>query len=92
MAETICKKTDGMLYMYNTGVLDMLALRLPNDIETRLDMLAKATGRTKTYYAREAILTHLEDLEDTYLALQRLEKNNRRWTMEEVEAGLDLAN
>lgn len=70
----------------------MLAVRLPNDIETRLDALAKATGRTKTYYAREAILTHLEDLEDTYLALQRLEKNNRRWTMEEVEAGLDLAN
>jgi RHH-type transcriptional regulator, rel operon repressor / antitoxin RelB len=78
--------------MYITGVYNMLALRLPNEIETRLDALAKATGRTKTYYAREAILTHLEDLEDTYLALQRLEKNNRRWTMEEVEAGLDLAN
>jgi RHH-type transcriptional regulator, rel operon repressor / antitoxin RelB len=78
--------------MYIIGVLGMLAVRLPNDIETRLDALAKATGRTKTYYAREAILTHLEDLEDTYLALQRLEKNNRRWTMEEVEAGLDLAN
>jgi RHH-type transcriptional regulator, rel operon repressor / antitoxin RelB len=78
--------------MYIIGVFNMLALRLPNEIETRLDALAKATGRTKTYYAREAILTHLEDLEDTYLALQRLEKNNRRWTMEEVEAGLDLAN
>jgi RHH-type rel operon transcriptional repressor/antitoxin RelB len=78
--------------MYNIGVYNMLALRLPNEIETRLDALAKATGRTKTYYAREAILTHLEDLEDTYLALQRLEKNNRRWTMEEVEAGFDLAN
>jgi RHH-type transcriptional regulator, rel operon repressor / antitoxin RelB len=78
--------------MYNTGVFNMLALRLPNDIETRLDMLAKATGRTKTYYAREAILTHLEDLEDTYLALQRLEKNNRQWTMEEVEAEFGLAD
>jgi RHH-type rel operon transcriptional repressor/antitoxin RelB len=87
-----CKKTDNVIYMYITGVYDMLALRLPNEIETRLDALAKATGRTKTYYAREAIVTHLEDLEDTYLALQRLEKNNRRWTMEEVEAGLDLAN
>jgi RHH-type rel operon transcriptional repressor/antitoxin RelB len=78
--------------MYIIGVYNMLALRLPNEIEIRLDALAKATGRTKTYYAREAILTHLEDLEDTYLALQRLGKNNRRWTMEEVEAGLDLAN
>ncbi len=46
----------------------MLALRLPADVEERLTQLAKLTGRTKTYYAREAIITHLEDLEDTYLA------------------------
>ena len=48
----------------------MLAIRLPNEIEMRLEALAKATGRTKTYYAREAILEHLEDLEDIYLAEQ----------------------
>lgn len=46
----------------------MLAIRLPNEIENRLDNLARRTGRTKTFYAREAILTHLEDLEDYYLA------------------------
>ena len=40
----------------------MLALRLPTEIEERLDALAKATGRTKSFYAREAILEHLEDL------------------------------
>ena len=50
----------------------MLALRLPVEIEERLDALAKATGRSKSYYAREAILQHLEDLEDVYLAEQRL--------------------
>lgn len=50
----------------------MLAIRLPVEVETRLDALAKATGRTKTFYAREAILEHLEDLEDLYLAEQRL--------------------
>jgi RHH-type rel operon transcriptional repressor/antitoxin RelB len=50
----------------------MLAIRLPIDVETRLDALAKATGRTKTFYAREAILEHLDDLEDLYLAEQRL--------------------
>ena len=50
----------------------MLAIRLPNNIEKRLDRLAKRTGRTKTYYAREAILQHLEDLEDVYLAEKRL--------------------
>jgi RHH-type rel operon transcriptional repressor/antitoxin RelB len=50
----------------------MLAIRLPAEIEGRLDALAKATGRTKTFYAREAILEHLSDLEDLYLAEQRL--------------------
>ncbi len=50
----------------------MLAIRLPGEIETRLEALAQATGRTKTFYAREAILEHLDDLEDLYLAEQRL--------------------
>ena len=46
----------------------MLAIRLPEEIETRLAALAKATGRTKSFYVRQAILAHLEVLEDTYLA------------------------
>ncbi|MBJ7262233.1 MAG: TraY domain-containing protein [Burkholderiaceae bacterium] len=50
----------------------MLAIRLPAEVESRLDELAKATGRTKTFYAREAILEHLDDLEDLYLSEQRL--------------------
>jgi RHH-type rel operon transcriptional repressor/antitoxin RelB len=55
----------------------MLALRLPPDIEARLDDLARLTGRSKSYYAREAILAHLDDLEDVYLASQRLESLKR---------------
>ena len=51
----------------------MLAIRLPDKIEKRLDSLAKRTGRTKTYYAREAILQYLDDLEDIYLAEKALE-------------------
>jgi len=51
----------------------MLAIRLPEKIEKRLARLAKQTGRTKTYYAREAILQHLDDLEDVYLAEKRME-------------------
>jgi RHH-type rel operon transcriptional repressor/antitoxin RelB len=50
----------------------MLAIRLPAEVENRLEALARATGRTKTFYAREAILEHLADLEDLYLAEQRL--------------------
>lgn len=52
----------------------MLALRLPPEIEERLDALAKRTGRSKSFYAREAILEHLDDLEDIYLAETRLEE------------------
>ncbi len=74
----------------------MLALRLPEDIESRLDKLAKATGRTKSFYAREAILEHLADLEDLYLAEKRLAKvrtgKSKTYTMNAVEQALGLAN
>ena len=52
----------------------MLAIRLPQSIEKRLEKLAQRTGRTKSFYAREAILQHLEDLEDLYLAERALER------------------
>ena len=51
----------------------MLAIRLPPDIEARLAELARRTGRTKSFYAREAILRHLDELEDLYLAESRFE-------------------
>lgn len=54
----------------------MLAVRLASEIEKRLDELAKKTGRTKTFYVREAILEHLDDLEDYYLAEERLKKSD----------------
>lgn len=50
----------------------MLTLRLPPEIEERLEVLARRTGRTKSFYAREAILEHLEDLEDLFLAEEAL--------------------
>lgn len=52
----------------------MLAVRLDKDIEKRLERLAERTGRTKTFYAREAIEAHLDDLEDFYLAEERLKQ------------------
>ncbi|HTQ62194.1 MAG TPA: DUF6290 family protein [Candidatus Solibacter sp.] len=52
----------------------MLAIRLPQSIEKRLEKLSRRTGRTKTYYVREAILEHLQDLEDMYLAEGALER------------------
>ncbi len=63
----------------------MLAIRLPEDIEARLADLAVNTGRTKTFYVKEAILEHLDEIEDKYLAIKRLENPNKRWTLDELE-------
>ncbi len=72
----------------------MLAIRLPLEIENRLKALAAATGRTKTFYAREAILEHLGDLEDLYLAEGRLADlragRTRAVPLEEVIESLGL--
>jgi RHH-type rel operon transcriptional repressor/antitoxin RelB len=68
----------------------MLAIRLPAEIEARLAELAARTGRTKTFYAKEAILEHIDEMEDKYLAINRLENPGKRWTLEEVEQDLDL--
>ncbi|MEJ2525999.1 MAG: DUF6290 family protein [Desulfuromonadales bacterium] len=74
----------------------MLALRLPEDIERRLEALAKRTGRSKSFYAREAILEHLDDLEAAHLSdeiLQRVQSGEERtFTLDELEKELGLAD
>ena len=74
----------------------MLAIRLPAEVEARLEALAQTTGRTKSFYVREAILEHLDDLEDLYLAEQRLidvrAGRSRTFSLEDVERDLDLAD
>lgn len=70
----------------------MLAIRLPPDIEARLNRLTQETGRTKTALAREAILEHLDDLEDYYLAEARAHKNRKTIALIDVERELGLAD
>jgi RHH-type transcriptional regulator, rel operon repressor / antitoxin RelB len=50
----------------------MLAIRLSKEMESRMNRLAKRTGRTKTFYARQALEEHIGDLEDLYIAEARL--------------------
>lgn len=50
----------------------MLAIRLSKEMEGRMNRLAKRTGRTKTFYARQALEEHIGDLEDIYVAEARL--------------------
>lgn len=70
----------------------MLVIRLPKEIEDRLGRLAKQTGRSKTFYAREAILEHLADLEDYYLAVARCASNLSGIPLEGMEQRLGLAD
>lgn len=73
-----------------------VSLRLPDDISNRLQRLAERTGRSKTFYMIEAIREHIDDLEDLYLAEQRLIENraggSETFSLEEVERNLGLGD
>jgi RHH-type rel operon transcriptional repressor/antitoxin RelB len=71
-----------------------ISLRLPDDLNYRLDKLSKLTGRSKTFYMVEAISEKLADLEDLYLAEQRTlalrAGRSKTYTLDEVEKRLGL--
>ena len=68
----------------------MLAIRLPESIEARLNALAQETGRAKSTLAREAILEYIDDLEDYYLAEARARMNRNTIPLANVERELGL--
>ncbi|NDV27089.1 DUF6290 family protein [Desulfovibrio sp. JC010] len=72
----------------------MLSVRLPEEIEQKLTQLAEKTGRTKSYYAKKAIISFLEDKEDHLLAVQayeeHLESGKKTFTSAEVRKDLGL--
>ncbi|MDD5240786.1 MAG: TraY domain-containing protein [Sulfuricella sp.] len=70
----------------------MLAVRLPEDIELRIEALAQQTGRTKSFYVREALQEHLDDLEDYYLAEARRKQPQPGISLDDVERELGLAD
>ena len=53
------------------------SVRLAPEVESRLERLAEATGRTKAFYLRELIEQGLDDLEDAYLGEAALEAHRR---------------
>lgn len=68
----------------------MLAIRLPETIEARLNALAQETGRSKTALAREAIAEYIDDLEDFYLAEAHARQNRKTIPLSEVARELGL--
>ena len=70
----------------------MASLRLDKELENRLDHLAKMTGRTKTFYIRQLIEQHIDELEDRYIAESRLENPADRLTSKKMRKDLGLDN
>jgi RHH-type rel operon transcriptional repressor/antitoxin RelB len=68
----------------------MLAVRLDPSLEDKLSNLARETGRTKSFYVKQAIENFLEEREEYLLALTVLERNEPRKSLAEVRKELGL--
>ena len=68
----------------------MLAVRLDHSTEDKLSNLARETGRSKSYYVKQAIEGYLEEREDYLLALAVLERNEPRKSLAELRKELGL--
>jgi RHH-type rel operon transcriptional repressor/antitoxin RelB len=68
----------------------MIAVRLPKELDERLERVAHETHRSKSYYVRKALEQYLEDKEDYLLAVARLEEKNPRISLDEALKQLDL--
>ncbi|MGC1373474.1 MAG: ribbon-helix-helix protein, CopG family [Candidatus Sulfotelmatobacter sp.] len=66
----------------------MLSIRLEPELEKKLDSFAKETGRSKSYYAREAIRQYLEDREDYLQGIAALKRREPAITLDELERRL----
>ena len=64
-------------------------MEINKETERRLELLTIKTHRTKTFYAREAILAYLDDLEDIYAAEEVLKNlangKSKTITLDEME-------
>lgn len=71
-----------------------VVVRLDTMIIERLNELARRTGRTKSYYIREALEENLVDMELVYLAQSRAEDlrkgNGETISLEELQSKYGL--
>ena len=72
----------------------LIGIRIPKSVKDRLDVLAQKTGRTRTFYIRQALLEYLDDLEDKYMAQEVLgrvkEGEEELYSLDDVERDLGL--
>jgi RHH-type rel operon transcriptional repressor/antitoxin RelB len=68
----------------------MFSVRLNPDLEKRLEKLSKKTGRSKSYYAKQAIQEFLDEREDYLAAIAVLERNEPTISLENLRKKLGL--
>ncbi len=68
----------------------MLAVRLDAETEKQLEDLARETGRSKSYYVKQALSEFLADRSDYLQALAILERNEPRTPIAQVRKELGL--
>jgi RHH-type transcriptional regulator, rel operon repressor / antitoxin RelB len=67
-----------------------IAVRLPKELEIKLDQMATITHRSKSYYIRKALENFFEDREDYLIAAARLEEKNDRIPYKKMRKDLGL--
>jgi len=69
----------------------VISIRLPKELEEKLDLLAQSTRRSKSFFVKEALSRYLEEIEDYYIALDRFSHpGSRYYTTDEVKKELHL--
>lgn len=70
--------------------MNTISLRISDNLNKRLDHLSHELDRNKSYLIRQAVEEFLEEREEYLIALARLSKNEKEYTLEEVEKKLGL--
>ena len=69
----------------------MISVRLPEEMEEKLEEISKLTNTSKSYNIREAIRLYLSEIEDYYIALKRSKKKDSKfYTTVELRKELGL--
>jgi RHH-type transcriptional regulator, rel operon repressor / antitoxin RelB len=76
--------------------MSAISIELPEEVSERLDQLSERTGRSRSDYLLDAITEHLGEMEDLYIAEQRMIEHraglSKSYTLDEVEQRLGLVD
>jgi len=69
----------------------MLSVRLNEEMQSKLDGLADATKRPKSFFVKEALENYLDDMVDYYEVQSRSQDRSRNLiSVEELEKALNV--